>query len=325
MIRDHLHREKRSAFTLVELMVVILIIAILVSLLASAVMKALGKIPEVQTRTEIAEMEVALQAFMMDFNLTDPPPSALNLNEYNPQASLTLPFLQKMFGKNFAYNPATPGVPVPIDWNGNGVIDGPPNGWSLQGHQCLVFYLGGIPNTAGVASGLPPSPQGFSTNPANPALITPGSKTKGPYFQFVSSRLVPVAASGGFFYYQDPWQAKPVPMPYVYFSSNGNNNGYGSVDINGFVYLDCNTVTFTDALGLHFAMPYSTGPGTYTYSNTFQIISAGKDGKFGYTPGLPPPPLALNSNLWSPVSGAVGTGADDQANFSSTLLGVGQN
>ena len=48
---------------------VILIIAILVSLIGSAAFKAMGKIPEVQTRTEISELEMALGAFMTDYGL----------------------------------------------------------------------------------------------------------------------------------------------------------------------------------------------------------------------------------------------------------------
>lgn len=325
MIRDHSHRENRSAFTLVELMVVILIIAILVSLLAAAVMKVMGKIPEVQTSSEIAEISVAMQAFMMDYNLSNPPPSTLVLNE---NVSLYLPsdpnfkFLQQMFGKNLIGS----GAPTFwVDWNGDGVQNGP---WLLQGQQCLVFYLGGIPNTAAVVGGMPPAPQGFSINNMNPALITPGVRTKGPYFPFVTGRLKPVV--GGFgFTYLDPWQVKPSanggigPMPYVYFSSSGNNNGYN--------YMDCSAVGWTDVLGTHFALPYWTGvtaaglPSAFTNSNGYQLISAGRDGMFGYTPLLPPPLGAMNSNLWSPMSGAVGTGADDQTNFSSTLLGAGQN
>jgi len=318
MLRDHSHTDKRSAFTLVEMVVVLLIIAILVSLTWSVVMNVNVKVTEAQTRTEISELAVALQAFMSDYGLSDPPPSKLILNETSPLSTPSAPFLQKVFGKNLGYGQAF------VDWNGDGSPNGP---WILGGEQCLVFYLGGIPNTAAVAKGLPPAPQGFSTNNINPALIPPGTKTKGPYFQFVSSRLVP--ASGGFFYYEDPWQAKTGHMPYVYFSSNGNNNGYN--------YTDCNTIVFTDALGLHNPLPYWTAqspvapflPTAYTNSNTFQIISAGKDGKFGYTPTPPspfPPPVGLLfGNWWSPTSGAVGTGADDQANFSSTLLGQGQN
>lgn len=321
MIRGHGHKGKRSAFTLVELLVVILIIAILVSLVSSAVMMAMNKIPEVQTRTEISELAVALEAFKSDYNLSEAPPSLLLLNEAAPtvpsllDGGRTAQFLQKVFGKNL----------LPTDWNGDGTITPTPPGtptWTLQGQQCLTFYLGGIPGVGG--------PQGFSTNNMKPSFgsmpalgETPG-KRKGPYFTFVTSRLVPVAATGGFYVYTDPWQVKTStngigPMPYAYFSSYSINNGY--------TVTDCNGLAYTDALGAHFAMPYWTAqnaagvPTQYTNGNTYQILSAGRDGKFGYNPAFLPAP----NNLWIPASGAVGTGADDQANFSGSLLGSGQS
>jgi prepilin-type N-terminal cleavage/methylation domain-containing protein len=302
MIRNQSRRGNRQAFTLVELMVVILIIAILVSLVSSAVIKTLAKIPEVHTRTEISELAVALQAFMSDYNIPNPPPSVLILNETTPLAPSPIDggrsaaFLQKVFGKNLG----------PTDWNGDGQPDGP---WVLQGEHALVFYLGGPPSAAGL--------QGFSTNNMNPAV--PGGKRKGPYYNFITSRLVKDPTVGGFFVYLDPWEAKASsngigPRPFVYFSSYGINNGYTPTD--------CVGVTFTDPLGTHYALPYATGPGVYTNSNTYQILSAGRDGKFGYNPGSNPP-----TNLWSPAAGVPTgqPGADDQANFSSTLLGVGQN
>lgn len=330
MIGNHSRSSKRSAFTLVELLVVILIIAILVSLISSAVMTAMRKIPEVQTRTEITQLETALRAFMSDYNISEPPPSKLilyeNINLYGsssvPGAAQSYQWLQKAFSKNLG-NPINPVIGFPwVDWNGDNQPDGPggnvANPWVLEGDFCLTFYLGGIPNTAAMAGGAPPGPQGFSTNNMNPA--TPGGKRKGPYFNFVTSRLLGVGAVGGFFLYYDPWQVKASnnygvgPRPYVYFSCYGINNGYNIYDCS-------NTTLYTDPSGQqHFAMPYWTGPNQFTNSNTYQIISAGRDGMFGYNPAFPQP-----NNLWSPTAGAPGTGADDQSNFSSTLLGVGQN
>lgn len=306
MIRNQSRSSKRSAFTLVELMVVILIIAILVSLVSSAVLKALGKIPEVQTRTEIAQMSVALQAFMSAYNVPDPPPSTLVLNETAPLTSPNAAYLTRVFGRNLgAITPSNPTGGV--DWNGDGTTSGI---WTLQGQNCLTFFLGGIPNTAAVASGLPPAPQGFSTNNMNPGQA--GGKRNGPYFTFVTSRLVPVVAIGGFYYYQDPWQVKVStngigPMPYVYFSSYGINNGYSITDC-----ASVTSVAGTSALPYWTAGTGASGSTTFTYSNTFQIISAGKNGVFG-------------GGLWIPASGAVGAGADDQANFSGSLLGAGQS
>jgi prepilin-type N-terminal cleavage/methylation domain-containing protein len=296
MTRIRSHNSQRNAFTLVELLVVIAIIAVLVSLSAAGVMKVMGLVPEVQTRTDISQMDAALGAFMADYQLQDPPPSKLmlredlayNLNVTNPNYALELrsiQFLKRAFGKNLT---------APIDWNGDGKADGP---WILEGEQCLVFYLGGIPNNSAIMTGSPPACLGFSTNNNNPAGLS--TSRKGPYFNFLSSRLVLGTVlnknMSPFFVYYDNWKpTSGVQMPYAYFSSNGT--------INGYTLTDCATIS---------AAPYRDAAGNYTNSNKYQIISAGQDGLFG-------------NGLWNPTSGAVGTGRDDQANFSSKILGAGQ-
>ncbi len=319
---------KRSAFTIIELMVVILIIAILVSLVTAGVVKVLNKIPEVQTRTEISELETALQAFMTDYGLSEPPPSVLVLNEASPLTSPSGSFLTKVFGKNLG----------PTDWNGDGTIAGI---WTLEGEQCLVFYTGGIPNTAQMLAGSPPECLGFATNNMKPSygsmLGEVMGRRKGPYFTFQSGRLmllgpyppppappvlpclypINIPVFSPFFVYFDPWKVKNGPggllrangWPYAYFSSNGtNNSGY----LQGAAVLTSLGPPWAgrgDCQGIG-AAPYSTGFG-YTYSNKYQIISAGQNGLFG-------------TAAWVPSSGATGVGFDDQANFSAGLLGTGQ-
>src|SRR5207248_1877045 len=55
-----------------------------------------------------------------------------------------------------------------IDWNGDNTIQpGAAGVYVLEGDQCLVFFLAGIPGN--YPPGLPPNCTGFSTNPSNPA------------------------------------------------------------------------------------------------------------------------------------------------------------
>ncbi len=297
MIQTPSRMSMRSAYTMLELTVVILVITVCLSLISSLAVKAVDKLTEMETRKEISELEVALRAFMSDYRLTEPPPSYLVLNEVAPFNTMAQDngqsgvFLERMFGKNLG----------PTDWNGDGKINGV---FVLKGDQCLVFYLGGIPNSADVVSGAPPSPQGFSANNMNPGLSTALSpKRKGPYFHFVTTRLWPQRVfSGwdGFFTYLDPWMTKSGPLyltmggsPYAFFSFVGIQNQYAITNDYG-------------------AYPYFTGINQYVNLSSYQIISAGKDGSFG-------------GGSWNPSNGATGCGADDQTNFSSTLLGAGQN
>ena len=76
---------------------------------------------------------------------------------------------------------STTGVPPQIlnnakfwyDFNGNGKLDGP-NGYILEGHECLVFFLGGIPSADaathlnGVSTASTFGMVGFGKDPTNP-------------------------------------------------------------------------------------------------------------------------------------------------------------
>ncbi len=351
MTSIHSRTNMRSAFTMIELMVVLLIIAILASLLFSAVMRIMGGVPQVQTATEITQLSLGLQAFMRDYNLTEPPPSYLVLYENlalyqgpNPipnalQVQQSYAFLTKAFGRNLGS--ASNGI---IDWNGDGIPGNGPNGpttpWILEGEQCLVFYLGGIP-TAPWLSGF--APQGFSTNNMNPAFNPPGipQQRKGPYYQFQTNRLVsmqsinplatspqnPQGLSPLHPVYLDAWQVKNRPYggnphgngwPYAFFSSRGLNNGYTITDCANLLDpTDQTPVPQTDPLfnrcqfyNMNNPLPYSSNQ--YLNSNMYQILSAGKDGVFGL-------------GTMSTAGGEKPGGDDDQSNFSSTTLGKGQN
>jgi prepilin-type N-terminal cleavage/methylation domain-containing protein len=277
----------RAGMTLIELLVVIAIIAILTSLTAAAVMKVWGAGPEVQTRTEIGQLETALVACRADFGL-DAAPSRLVLREdgkYNANGPnkadypRTIAVLQKMFGRNF-------NVYGRYDWNGNGTIE--PGEFVLEGQHCLVFFLGGIPTAPGGSDGC----TGFNTDKTRPA--SPGGTRFGPYFEFKTNRLKreTKAAARDFFVYLDPWERQP----YAYFSATKAGNDYTD---------DC------PSLGVR---PYLDLSARFINPNGYQVLSAGPDGKFG--PG----------DKWDPKKGygPASPGSDDMSNFSRTPLGAPQ-
>jgi prepilin-type N-terminal cleavage/methylation domain-containing protein len=338
-------RAGRAGFTLVELLVVIAIIAILVGLTAAAVQRVRTKGPEIQTRTDIGSLETALGTARAELGLKYIPSYIVLREDGKYDDNLTVSavifaeqqktkgLLTQIFGRQF--NPSTP-----VDWNSDGSLSAKP--LVLEGQNCLVFFLGGIPTPPGGTAGC----LGFSTNPQNPGAA--GGTRRGPWFEFKSNRLQrennfptdspfynkTLPPNNGMFRYLDPWSGTSAAsqVPFAYFSSNGAGNDYFGYTLNG-----TPPPTFLPALRVRSDLTSGTvlgdcpSLGVLPYRDLsqwisprgYQIISAGKDRQFG-TQTLNPP---LGYFQWDPTKGygSSGAGADDMANFSSTILGGPQS
>jgi len=254
-------RTGRAGFTLVEMLVVLAIIAVIMSLLSSAAFKAFDSMYQTGNSSDIRLLEAEVGRFMAEFRVP-PPPSKFTV-------STTDPYIKKMF----------PGID-----QGAGTVNWGVSG-TLSGDQCLVFFLGGIPNGQGGVGG-------FSTNNLNPS----DSNSRHPFFDFKVDRLVKTA--GGNFSYKDYYKNGSNTAVYAYFSSNGIPNNYNPSDCS--------------SLGVQ---PYMSAAGQYYKNDGFQIISPGKDGVFGSVP---------SGSFWTPTNVSVlsPTGRDDQANFYGATLGT---
>jgi general secretion pathway protein G len=312
----------RVAFTLVELLVVLSIIILLVSLTAAAVLKFLVQGPTVTTRTEISQLETAIQNFLSNRKV-DYIPSRIKLckvptgnNGYDLSKQLdkdSYQYLHRIFPQ---LDDATWGNG--IDWNGKGNAN---PSETLEGDQCLVFFLGGIPATN------PNTSQGFSTNPRNPADLNSTANRIGPFYEFKSNRLRDLRGNG-YFSYLDGFGKSP----YAYFSSYKSRNGYNryfTVDAKS----DCSALgVWPYALGISLD---ANGNGVVRYQkpDSYQIISAGNDNTFGSGTLL-----TLVVQKKNPVTFPTGTGVfppnnvvqlpaeakDDMSNFSPGVLDAGQ-
>lgn len=155
---------RRPAFTLVEMLVVILIMSILVTLVTLGVTRAMRFASEVGTKTEMAQIEQALGVAALDLGRVPYIPSYLKLkpkpSDYttDPWDAMSRRLLQTMFPK----------------WDGS--VNA---GWgtrTLNASQAFVFILGGANGT-----------DGFNGTNADP--FASGGKRKGPYFNFKADRL----------------------------------------------------------------------------------------------------------------------------------------
>jgi prepilin-type N-terminal cleavage/methylation domain-containing protein len=308
-------KPNRQAFTLVELVVVIAIILVLAALLLSAVFKAMTVADELKNTTDIRQLDLAVQAFKSKYNV-DYIPSKIFLSnvrsDYPTSPPATQPdlkwdsllYLQRVWPRlNFSATPA-------ISWSPSSPTAGMPA--TLEGNQCLVFFLGGIPSIDS-STGLFKC-SGFSNDPTNPTNLAATTGTIPPFYTFAAERLDlaggPNAAgttfsktASVFFDYIDTYGK----TPYAYFSCYKTANGYGRYGSS-----DCLL------LGGASFVPYGVA-GAFQNPNTHQIISAGRDKTFGL--------FALTSPPWTPASASDAyppgsVGADDQANFSNRPLGI---
>lgn len=307
---------RRSAFTLVELLVVIAIIGVLVGLTTAAVMKALEMGTRVRVTAELRQLDAACVAFKTRFG--DFPPSWIRLRRdgnYNLNLDAAgQPIDRRDFMSYQILKQFWPRLQFPVNWNGD---PNAPAGsvWELEGDQCLVYFLGGIPVQL-IGSTL--ACTGFSTDPANPARIS--TERIPAFFEFHNGRFRNLAGNG-FWSYLDPYEEKP----YAYFSSWNKTPGYADATKQGATFrTDC------PRLGV---WPYAEIPPSAQFpvrhwhrKITFQILSAGKDGRFGPGSNL----TTASPAYWTyqgagNYAGRFPDAADDLSNFHDLLMGVPTN
>ena len=229
--------------------------------------------------------------------------SIQKLRQFFPKVSLT----------TGATNPGLANVPGGFyDFNGNSWNTAAPGPDAapilLEGHECLAFFLGGIPNhdiAGGTATfnGL----TGFNGDPRNPfrppsSAVTAAETRVEPYYEFPVDRLIDDDYDGipGFV---DSLGTLTEARYFAYFSTNGGP-GYDPNDVN----FDGAAIGETGAAGREFAVsfpvygsagvartstsplpnPYSSsvlvpgnGAATFQKPQSYQIISAGRDRHYG--------------------------------------------
>jgi prepilin-type N-terminal cleavage/methylation domain-containing protein len=301
---------RRTAFTLVEMLVVVAIIGILVGLILPAVEAVRGKAKIMQARNDISQLAVAVGEWKSNYSAKYLPDM---IWLYDPrQLPAKVPYVDPELGRIWPrFTNYLNGIPTPFP--GFGDTD-PVTGKvsPLDGNQCMVLLLAGYVYENGNTA-QPKKYTGTTTlavSPfADPPLLATGSppsgKRQGPFIDINPNRI------DKFGHYLDPWGT-----PYVYFTSiYGNDydlphptNSPNSVRPAPF-----------SSDGVNFVVPYKDPPNPsnpnpkFVSQSLFQIICAGPDRKFG--PGW---------TGWTPGNGIYsksGIGSDDFSNFWDKQLG----
>src|SRR5262245_35362102 len=147
--------ERRGAFTLIELIIVIGIIVLLAGLLLQAVMKARQTGERTEVKHDIAQLESAIQNFKATYDVKYFPSGFILTSDYNqimpqpPALRESHEYYSKVWPKAFVTAPG-PGVlqfgpgKTPLPPNLQSAAPNAPLTIAMDGNQAMVFFLGGI-------------------------------------------------------------------------------------------------------------------------------------------------------------------------------------
>ncbi len=239
----------REGFTLIELMITISIIALLIGLIVPAYHSVQQKARKAEVTVDIKSLSGALAAFKARY--LGFPPSSITIHSTaagwngDPHSKRWV----KKFWPQFNFNGS----------GGLGLTSG--SSETLNGAECLVFFLGGVSRKTGNDFEM----LGFSNNPAAPFSKT-GTSRVNPFIEFKVSRLID-ADNDGFPEYLDPLPGQT--QPYLYFSAyEGAGGGYKTAE-----------VTFAGMTDVYRQTHNANSPAWN--SKTYQIISPGFDATYG--------------------------------------------
>ena len=295
-------RPVRKAFSLIELMIVIAIIAILMSLLLVGVQAARNAARVASVTVEFKNLEKSIADFKAEFGAE--PPSGIVLFEtpagWTPPVAATAAVRAIAARSRALVRQIWPDFNFTItrDINDDGDTS---DTITLNGAECLVFFLGGVPDQTGNIA-TPWAPLGFSTNPENPFIR--GGARHGPYHEFDAGRLNNQEGTTATLdpeFMPEYLDSLPGQRNPILFASSYGGRGYRDADVQlttqaaydeyvtpptGFAYY------YRRYSGTTYPIPAVDPPGAPVIEifstreafnpRSFQLISPGMDGEYGW-------------------------------------------
>lgn len=260
------NRPARAAFTLIEILMVIAILGILAAFILPAVNNARLTAQYAAVNADMQKIGSAITAFKTRFGVEPPSRIVICENPADWATEAQSRRLLKQIWPQFDFAKARVGLDGDSSTSTKVTLDG---------RECLVFFLGGMPD-AGPGTSNSGALRGFSKNPSDPFAIDRGSRD-GPFLEIDggvtldTSVTPPRIITHGRLVDSDndrlPELIDTLPsqtQPYLYFSSYGGA-GYQAGDN-----------------GPGFSPYYRDGGKSDAYnSDGFQLISPGLNYEYG--------------------------------------------
>jgi prepilin-type N-terminal cleavage/methylation domain-containing protein len=285
------------AFTLIEMLTVIVIIGILATLITAAAIRARTAAKNFAVRKEISDLQQALEAYKLKY-LEYPPDFALlgvvDSNNVDLGQQAVLRHVQTAFPRYFEASllsrvGATPAATTQARWNQfRADVQNPTTGYPGLDPQnftpatALVFWLGGLPEQPPGAS-QKWIPAGFNADKQRPfTRASAGAPRTEPFFTFNGERLAQWGLGAASLQYNPP----SIEVPYVYFRARRDQDSrrfeYGAWTVETPPFHVCR---YSHPSGGGICLPYmdcmNTSDHGWCDQEKFQIIAAGMDNLFG--------------------------------------------
>ncbi len=283
---------KRSAFTLIELLIVILIIGILGGITTTIMIGARNRTKTAIVNIQMTELSMALDSYKAKYGEYPPdlsdnaavirhcrkrwPRYGINdinrfINHIKWGSQLSASMDECKGETNFSFN-----------------FDDSKNYWDFSSNNpayisAVVFWLGGLPDKNGIPKGFfnnPKAPLGFEANVTNPDSVYQGRDISGAqwedsFYTFTDKNMLT----------QNYLPAFVInSLPVIYFkatNTTGTNTKGAYSNPNDTTLVKSYDFTGTAQSDLGVAIPYAKNAITWYEEERFQLVYPGIDGSFG--------------------------------------------